>query len=76
VIREVPAEAWLHRFIIGKNGANIKNLTSNVPKVNVEFQADSNKIVIEGPPEEADQAELQLTNHVAELVSVAGRVRN
>lgn len=40
VIREVPAEAWLHRFIIGKKGANIKNLTADVPKVSVGVDCD------------------------------------
>nr|XP_026691860.1 vigilin isoform X2 [Ciona intestinalis] len=67
VIREVSAAAWLHRFIIGKKGANIRAITSNLPRVNVEFQDEGNKIVIEGPPEEADPAQQQLELQVKEL---------
>nr|CAB3252263.1 vigilin [Phallusia mammillata] len=67
VIKEVKAEAWLHRFIIGKKGANIKNLTADVANVNVEFQAEENKIIIEGPPAEVDQAEQLLTSHINDL---------
>uniref|UniRef100_H2ZHB1 K Homology domain-containing protein n=1 Tax=Ciona savignyi TaxID=51511 RepID=H2ZHB1_CIOSA len=69
VIREVAAAAWLHRFIIGKKGANIRALTANLPRVNVEFHDEGNKIVIEGPPEEADQAQQQLETQVHDLVS-------
>uniref|UniRef100_H2ZHB2 K Homology domain-containing protein n=1 Tax=Ciona savignyi TaxID=51511 RepID=H2ZHB2_CIOSA len=67
VIREVAAAAWLHRFIIGKKGANIRALTANLPRVNVEFHDEGNKIVIEGPPEEADQAQQQLETQVHDL---------
>ncbi|XP_039250831.1 vigilin-like [Styela clava] len=67
VLREVKAEAWLHKFIIGKKGANINSLTQNLKKVNIEFQAEENKIVVEGPPEEADEAQANLQKQVDDL---------
>ena len=33
LISEVKAPAWLHRFIIGRGGANIKRITQGLPKV-------------------------------------------
>lgn len=69
VTREVIAAAWLHRFIIGKKGINIKTLTQKTPNVNVEFRDAENKIVIEGPPTEADQAQQMLETEVSNLQS-------
>ncbi|XP_063965109.1 vigilin-like [Lytechinus pictus] len=53
---EVFAPAWLHRFIIGRQGKNVRNITQNLPKVHVEFQEGRDVIVIEGPPEEVEKA--------------------
>ncbi|XP_076803941.1 vigilin-like isoform X2 [Clavelina lepadiformis] len=69
VNREVMADVWLHRFIIGKKGANIRNITANLPNVNVEFRDEESKIVIEGPPSEVDQAQQLLEKEVKELKS-------
>ena len=33
VISHVHAPAWVHRFIIGKKGANINKITQEFPKV-------------------------------------------
>lgn len=33
VISEVEAPVWLHRFIIGRKGANINRITQDHPKV-------------------------------------------
>lgn len=64
---EVEAEAWLHKFIIGKAGNNIRQLTEDLQKVHVEFVDD--KIVIEGPPEQVEEARKNLEKHIAELKS-------
>ena len=56
VITEVAAPAWLHRFIIGRKGATIQSITQDLPKTHIEFTADQDRIIVEGPPEEVDQA--------------------
>lgn len=33
VVDEVEAPSWLHRFIIGRKGANVKKITQDLPKV-------------------------------------------
>ncbi|CAH0554703.1 unnamed protein product [Brassicogethes aeneus] len=55
---DVQAPAWLHKFIIGRKGQSIKEITANLPKVHVEFKED--KIKIEGPPEEVEKAQEQI----------------
>jgi len=72
VIREVQADAWLHRYIIGKKGAAIKEVTSKYPDVNADFVAESNKIVITGPPGEADPTQQELEKIVSELNAEKG----
>ncbi|GIX67510.1 vigilin [Caerostris darwini] len=49
---DVPS--WLHKYIIGKKGANIKHLTQDLSKVQVDFMDES--IKVEGPPEEVFEA--------------------
>ncbi|XP_013393954.1 vigilin [Lingula anatina] len=60
VIAEVVAPAWLHRFIIGRQGATIRKITQDLPKVHIEFTEGQDKIVIEGPPDEVEQAQKAL----------------
>lgn len=50
----IDAPAWIHKFIIGRKGANIKELSAEFTSVNVEFK--ENQIKIEGPPEETERA--------------------
>lgn len=64
---DVAAPSWLHRFIIGKQGVNIKKLMSEVPKVHIEFTDGEDKITLEGPPEEVTVAQKELEKIVAEL---------
>ncbi|GBM34136.1 Vigilin [Araneus ventricosus] len=45
---------WLHKYIIGKKGANIKHTTQDLFKVQVDFMDES--IKVEGPPEEVYEA--------------------
>ncbi|XP_018320346.1 vigilin [Agrilus planipennis] len=56
---DVEAPSWIHKYIIGRKGANIKDITQNLPKVHVEF-TDKEKIKIEGPPEEVEKAQEQI----------------
>jgi len=72
VIREVQADAWLHRYIIGKKGAEIQAITSKYPNVNANFVTESNKIVITGPPGEADPTQQELEKRVADLKANKG----
>jgi ribosomal protein S3 len=64
----VAAPAWLHKFIIGKKGANIRQITQDLPKVHVEFTANG-KIELEGPPEEVEKAQQHLERITQDLVS-------
>lgn len=48
--KNVEAPAWLHKYIIGRKGANIKEITAAFPNVHVEFNDQT--IKAEGPPEQ------------------------
>lgn len=63
----LDAPSWLHKFIIGRKGAKIRELTQDMPKVHVEF-ADKDKIKIEGPPEEVAKVSEVLRPLVDDLV--------
>lgn len=66
VSSELNAPRWLHRFIIGRQGQNIKKITKDLDnKVHVEFVDD--KILIEGPPTEVQAAENLLESSLKEL---------
>lgn len=58
----IVAPAWIHKYIIGRKGANINKLSADYPKVHVEFV--ENKIKMEGPPEELELAEASLAGIV------------
>ena len=67
VSSELNAPRWLHRFIIGRQGQNIKKITKDLDnKVHIEFTED--KILIEGPPNEVQIAENLLESSLKELV--------
>jgi len=55
-IQEINVPAWMHRFIIGKKGANVRAISTDLPKVQIDFRAGEDKIVVEGPPEEVGPA--------------------
>ncbi|KAJ8022002.1 Vigilin [Holothuria leucospilota] len=67
VIDHVQAESWLHRFIIGRKGKNIDNITSSLSKVHIEFAEGSDRIELEGPPEQVEEAKKHLEQVVSEL---------
>ncbi|XP_044754266.1 vigilin [Coccinella septempunctata] len=63
----VDAPAWLHKYIIGKKGQTIKEITQNMEKIHVEFTAED-KIRIQGPPEEVEKVQEQLDAMAKDLV--------
>ncbi|KAH1009812.1 vigilin [Dendroctonus ponderosae] len=65
---DVTAPSWLHKYIIGKKGQKIKEITQNLPKVHVEFTDKDHKIRIEGPPEEVESAQEQIEAITNDLV--------
>jgi len=66
---DVEAPTWLHKFIIGRKGANIKQITQDLPKVHVEFTDKAGGIKLEGPPEEVEEAKEKLSAMIAEMQS-------
>lgn len=64
--RILEAPAWIHKYIIGSKGGNIKEITSSFPSVHVEFNED--KIKIEGPPEQVTDAVEQLDKAVKSCI--------
>ncbi|XP_005104751.1 vigilin [Aplysia californica] len=67
VFSDVTAPSWLHRFIIGRKGSNIKEITENFPAVHIEFTEGQDKITVEGPPEEVNKAVEKLNVIVTDL---------
>ncbi|XP_043578078.1 vigilin [Bombus pyrosoma] len=65
----VKAPVWIHKYIIGRKGVNIKRITQEMPKVNVEFTGKEDKIKIEGPPEEVEKAQNELQVMASDLIS-------
>lgn len=57
---EMDAPNWIHRYVIGKKGANMKELEVDCPNVNVNYL--DNKIKLEGDPERVDRAITYLDN--------------
>lgn len=58
----IEAPAWIHKYIIGRKGANITKISAEYPKVHVEFT--ENKIKMEGPPEQLEVAEASISSIV------------
>uniref|UniRef100_A0AAZ3PBF8 Vigilin n=1 Tax=Oncorhynchus tshawytscha TaxID=74940 RepID=A0AAZ3PBF8_ONCTS len=68
MVVEVTAPAWLHRFIIGKKGQNIGRITQQLPKVHIEFTDGEERISLEGPTEEVEQAQVQIQDIIRDLL--------
>lgn len=68
---EVPC--WIHRYIIGKKGDDIKKLKEEFPKVQVEFLDKEDKIKIEGPQEEVKIIKEKIMSKANELISQMSR---
>uniref|UniRef100_A0A8C1FB60 Vigilin n=1 Tax=Cyprinus carpio carpio TaxID=630221 RepID=A0A8C1FB60_CYPCA len=69
IVVEVIAPAWLHRFIIGKKGQNIGRITQQLPKVHIEFTDGEERISLEGPTEEVEQAQAQMQEIIKDLMA-------
>lgn len=65
----VDAPAWIHKYIIGPKGANIKKITQDMGKVNVEFNDKESRIKIEGPPEEVERVKKTIHSMVEDFVA-------
>lgn len=63
----LKAPSWLHKFIIGKQGTNIKSITQDLPKVHVEFNDEDEEIKLEGPPSEVVSAVEKLEAMISEM---------
>lgn len=63
----IDAPGWIHKYIIGRKGANIKELSAEYPIVHVEFI--ENKIKIEGPPDQVEKARDNLESVVNDYVN-------
>uniref|UniRef100_A0A671VRU9 Vigilin n=1 Tax=Sparus aurata TaxID=8175 RepID=A0A671VRU9_SPAAU len=68
MVVEVTAPAWLHRFIIGKKGQNIGRITQQLPRVHIEFTDGEERISLEGPTEEVEQAQTQIQEIIKDLL--------
>ncbi|XP_071652099.1 vigilin-like [Temnothorax longispinosus] len=65
----VEAPVWIHKYIIGRERVNIKKITQEMPKVNVEFMGKKDKIKIEGPSEEVEKAQNELQLMANDLIA-------
>uniref|UniRef100_A0A8C6KD94 Vigilin n=1 Tax=Nothobranchius furzeri TaxID=105023 RepID=A0A8C6KD94_NOTFU len=68
MVVEASAPAWLHRFIIGKKGQNIGRITQQLPRVHIEFTDGEERISLEGPTEEVEQAQAQIQEIIKDLL--------
>lgn len=69
VSTEVAAPRWLHRYIIGRSGENIKKISADLEKLHIEFVEAKDLILLEGPPGEVQQAEALLESSISKLNS-------
>lgn len=59
---EIDAPHWIHKYVIGRKGVNMKQLEEDCPNVNVNCLED--KIKLEGDPENVDKATAYLNDIV------------
>ena len=54
VTQRIPCTAWLHKFVIGNKGSNIKRIVGEPPAAQVDFGDDDDDdcIIVEGKPEQ------------------------
>lgn len=60
---EIDAPHWIHKYVIGRKGANMKQLEEECPNVNVNCLED--KIKLEGDPENVEKA----MNYLNDIIS-------
>lgn len=69
VCTQIACPAWCRPRIIGKKGAEIKQLTGDLEKVNIEFDSEANQVKIEGAKEDVKEAHARLEKLIMELLS-------
>ncbi|XP_008470971.1 vigilin-like [Diaphorina citri] len=68
VTATIKAPAWIHKYIIGRKGAEIRQITQDMEKsVHVEFVDDT--IKIEGPKEEVEKVKKSLEVKAKDLTN-------
>ena len=67
-MEEIHVPSWLHRFIIGRKGENIRTITENLPKLHLEFKEESDVILLEGPQTEVLEAKKKVESFAKDLV--------
>lgn len=65
----VEAPTWIHKYIIGKNGSNIRKITQDYNKIHVDITHSEDRIKIDGPPEDVERAQLELDAFVKNLIA-------
>lgn len=70
---DVECPAWLLKYVIGKNGENIRSLSEKFPKTTINCQSEKNIITIDAPGEEYDAAREEITKLVDELILTRSR---
>lgn len=65
----IAAPNWLHRFIIGKQGASLNKLMENYERVFIHFQEGADAIVLEGPKDDVSELRLTLVDKIGVLES-------
>jgi rRNA processing protein Krr1/Pno1 len=67
--RSIAAPAWLHRYLIGRQGSKLSKITANHEKVRVEFHDNEDNISIEGPQHEVEIVAELLDFEVKQLIN-------
>jgi len=68
VTEDVSAPMWLHRYIIGKKGANINKITEEFPLVHIEMDDGAERIKLEGPRTEVNKVRAKLESMIEDLL--------
>ncbi|KRY35703.1 Vigilin [Trichinella spiralis] len=66
ITARVNCPTWLHKFIIGSKGANLKAIVGDFSKVHVTFESEG-FIFLEGPPQDVERVTELLKDRVAAL---------
>lgn len=68
IVEEVKAPMWLHRYIIGKKGANINKITEEFPQVHIELDDAAERIKLDGPRAEVQKVRANLNTMIEEML--------
>jgi len=60
ITTEIPCPTWLHKFVIGTRGSNVRELIPEPQKVQITFEQDDS-IFVQGAPEEVKRVKEALT---------------